>query len=133
MELYFKSRERIKAFFKDGKPSVILKLKLPFAEGENELFVSRFNSFYEELSRAYISECRKCSDSRESGAPTLSFSVLAEEKHAPVGEVLVTRTHKLRFLGGENKNFAVTDTFALSDGLLRKEKKHIFSRKSRKV
>ena len=125
MELNLKMRERAKAFFKDGKLALVLKLKLPFAECENEAFSSRFNGFYEELYKCYVSECERRLKERCEMARSVSLTVECEEKHAPVGAIFITRSHKLRLKSGESAAFLSLDAFDVATGLLLKTKRNL--------
>ena len=129
MELIVKSRERVKAFFKEGNLALVLKLSLPFAESENTDFCSRFNSFYDALYKCYREECERYSAKLERGVRPISFTVHFEEKRTPVGDILITRMHKLRLPGGEKREFESLDMFDAS-GLLQKPKRK--SRKSKR-
>lgn len=120
MEMNFKTRQRIKAFFKNGKPCLILKLNFLSANGENEEFNTRFNAFYEELYRTYLSACESFSEACELSGCPIGFTVAAESKTAPVCEISVIRTHKLRLPTGEIKRLETIDIFDSETGLLKK-------------
>lgn len=121
MQINFKNRQSIKAFFKEGKPALILKLNLPVALGEGE-FASRFNSFYDALTEAYINKCESYLKGLENVERPISFTVDAEQNVAPVPKIFFTRTHKLRYPSGEIRRFEYSDIFDES-GLLLKENK----------
>ncbi len=123
MEINFKSRQRIKAFFKEGKPSLILKLNLPLADGENELFNSRFNSFYEAIYNTYIEAGESFAEKCKIGARPSVLVVETEEKMAYVGAFSVFRTCKLRLPTGEARRGECIDIFDSETGLLMKEKR----------
>ncbi len=132
MEINFKSRQRVKAFFKEGKPSLILKLNLPVAESENELFNSRFNSFYEAIYDTYIRVCEAYSEKIERPERPISFTVETAQKETPVGAVSIFRTSKLRLPTGEVRRGEYLDIFDSETGLLMKEKRKLkFTRKKR--
>jgi hypothetical protein len=112
-----KRRQTLKAFFKDGKPAFILKLNLPFAKGENESFVSRFNAFYEELLDTYILACEGYSKGCEKPERPISFTLDVSQNSQDVSKICVTRTHKLRFPNGEIRRFVALDVFDAETGL----------------
>lgn len=130
VEVSFKSQQRIKAFFKDGKPCVVLKLNLLLAKGKNELFNSRFNAFYEEISEACIKECERLSNEIDKPQRPISFIVDAEQNSTPVDSFSVTRIHKLRLPTGEVKRLEALDIFDAETGLLKKAKREKKRKKS---
>ena len=124
MQINFKNRQSIKAFFKEGKPALILKLNLPVALGEGE-FASRFNSFYDALTEAYINKCESYLKGLENVERPISFTVDVEQNVAPVPKIFFTRTHKLRYPSGEIRRFEYSDIFDESGLLLKENKREI--------
>ena len=118
MEINLKAKERVKAFFKEGRLALVLKLKLPFFEGENERFNLRANAFYEKLLQCYIGECEKYANQKTSRERPISLQVDFEENRVNVCAIFVTRTHKLRLPSGERHEFSSLDAFDSQTGLL---------------
>ena len=123
MEINLKAKERVKAFFKEGRLALVLKLKLPHFEGENERFNLRANAFYEKLLQCYIGECEKYANQKTSRERPISLQVEFEENRVNVCAIFVTRTHKLRLPTGERREFSSLDCFSLTEGLLINGKK----------
>ena len=122
MEFVLKPRQRIKAFFKEGKPSLILKLNFPYIEGENEKSALRFNAFYEAVIFEYISSAERFSANIEKPERPISFSVECEQKSSPDSFVSIVRRHKIRFPDGKILCGEDADVFDLKTGFLIKEK-----------
>ena len=132
MEINFKTRQRVKAFFKEGKPSLVLRLNLPTAEGENEVFVSRFNAFYKALYETYIKTCESyCARASKTERP-ISFTLEVSQNVGHVSEICVTRLHKLRLPNGEIKRFEALDVFDGESGLLKKSCRKIKTKSKKK-
>ena len=113
----------MKAFFKEGRLALVLKLKLPHFEGENERFNLRANAFYEKLLQCYIGECEKYANQKTSRERPISLQVDFEENRVNVCAIFVTRTHKLRLPSGERREFSSLDAFDSQTGLLINGKK----------
>jgi hypothetical protein len=118
MEINLKAKERVKAFFKEGRLALVLKLKLPYFEGENERFNLRANAFYEELMLCYIRECERVLNQGKPRERPISLQVEFEENRVNVCAIFVTRTHKLRLPTGEKREFSSLDAFDSQTGLL---------------
>ncbi len=134
MEIKLTYKQRVKAFFKEGKPCLILKLKLPFSEGESKIS-ERINAFYDAVFKSYVSACEALSSKMKKPERPFGVYVSAEEKMTE-GALLVTRAHKLRLPNGEISYGEAADLFDASTGHLIREKrflKRIMSEKKKAV
>ena len=117
------SIKRIKAYFSSGKPALILKLTLPRADGENEAFNSRFNSFYEALLDAYILTCEKHFKEYDKSPRPATLSVEFRQNEVPGGKIIIVRSNILRLPDGECVKRLEVDCFDEETGLFIKEKR----------
>ena len=124
MEINIKYKQRVKAFFKDGRPLLILKSNLPFAEGENGEFNSRFNGFYESVFCEYLKMCEKLSEHLEKLPRPLSLNVDAKQKSTPGDIIFITRSQKMRYPDGKTLSSCADDVFDCATGLLKRVKKN---------
>jgi len=126
------SKKRIKVFYLNGKPILLIKLFLPEAKCENESFVLRFNSFYDSLISAYFKEGESFSKRLENLTRPVSFNVECKEKTAPAGKIFIIRSCVLRFPDGKSFKGESLDIFDLESGILLKPKrKQIFTKKKK--
>ena len=126
------SKKRIKVFYLNGKPILLIKLFLPEAKCENESFVLRFNSFYDSMISVYLKEGESFSKRLENLARPVSFTVECKEKAAPAGKISIVRSCVLRFPEGKSFKCESLDIFDLDSGILLKPKrKQIFTKKKK--
>jgi hypothetical protein len=124
MFIDFKKR-RMKAFFVSGKPTLIMRINLPVANFENEVFNSRFNEFYERVFKSCV-ECGEAySKKLEFDTRPASFTLETEEKTSPAGKISILRSFKLRLPSGEIKRSESIDVFDSQTGLFIKEKRKL--------
>ena len=124
MEIKINCRQKIKAFFKEGKPCLILKLNIPIAEGENEEFNLRFGEFYGAVESALFKAGeRAVSEIQKKPDRPISLTLNAEQKSTPVGEIFITRSLKMRMPSGKTQLHEAHDIFDAETGLLIKEKR----------
>jgi len=115
--------KRTKAYFSSGKPSLILKLKLPRAECENEAFNLKFNAFYKELLDILFKLGEKFASDLGNLSRPASLTVESRQKSTPGCKIIIIRSIMLRLPDEASKICEYIDIFDAGSGLFIEEKK----------